>query len=108
MSLLAPDFVFRPIATFTDSQERGLDEYRRFMVDWWETWADDANWRLDTVRAYGEAVVALLRFSGHARASGVETTGGLFEVFRFRAGQIVRLEDFTDRSDALRAAGVAE
>jgi hypothetical protein len=29
MSLLAPDFVHRPIATFTDSQERGVDAFRR-------------------------------------------------------------------------------
>jgi ketosteroid isomerase-like protein len=31
LSLLSPDIVFRPIATFTDSQERqGLDAMRRF------------------------------------------------------------------------------
>jgi ketosteroid isomerase-like protein len=104
MSLLAPDFVHRPIATFTDSQERGVDEFRRFLVDWWDTWGEDANWRLDTVRAYGEALVALCRFSGHARASGAEMTGGMFEVFRFREGRIRQIEDFTNSPDAMAAA----
>ena len=102
--LLALDFVYRPIATFTDSQERGVDEFRGFMVDWWDTWAEDANWQPDTVRAYGEAVVALLRFSGHARASGAEMTGGLFEVFRFQDGRIRQIEDFTNSPDAIAAA----
>jgi ketosteroid isomerase-like protein len=104
MSLLAPDFVHRPIATFTDSHERGVDEFRRFLIDWWDTWAEDANWRLDTVRVYGEAVVALFRFSGRARASGAETTGGMFDVFRFRDGRIRQIEDFTNSSDAIAAA----
>jgi ketosteroid isomerase-like protein len=105
VGLLAPDFVYRPIATFPDSQERrGGDEFRRFMSDWWGVWAEGANWQLDTVRVYGDAVVALLHFSGRARASGVETVGGVFEVFRFGDGRIRQIEDFTNSADAIAAA----
>ncbi len=72
--------------------------------------------RVELVRRFGEAwrqrdsdaVLALLRFSGHARASGVEMTGGMFEVFRFQADQIARIEDFTDRAEALKAVGLEE
>jgi ketosteroid isomerase-like protein len=30
----------------------------------------------------------------------------MFEVFRFREGKIERIEDFTDRAEALKAAGL--
>jgi ketosteroid isomerase-like protein len=105
LGLVAPDVVYRPIQTFPDSQERrGVDEFRSFWVQWWDAWADDANWQLDTVRAHGDALVALLRFSGHARASGAETVGGVFEVLRFRDGRISQIEDFTNKEDAIAAA----
>jgi ketosteroid isomerase-like protein len=107
--LLAADFVYRPIRTFTDSQERrGPDEFRRFLLEWWDSWDESANWELKTIRAYGNAVVALFRFHGRARASGVETRGGLFQVFRFRAGEITQIEDFTDSREAIAAAGETE
>jgi ketosteroid isomerase-like protein len=107
--LLAPDCVYRPIATFTDSQvRRGPDEFRRFIVDWWEAWAEDASWQMDTARVYGDAVVALNRFGGRARASGVETVGGVFQVFRFQDGRIRQIEDFTDSADANAAAAAVD
>jgi ketosteroid isomerase-like protein len=109
LSVLSPDVVYRPIASFAEVEERrGHDGIRRFWEGFWEAWADDAVWRLDTTRVYGAAVVSLSRFSGHARASGAEVTGGVFQVFRFRAGRIAQIEDFTDRAAALEAAGLEE
>jgi ketosteroid isomerase-like protein len=104
-ALLSADFVYRPIATFADSQERrGPDQFERFMLDWWDLWQEGASWELETVRVYGDAVVALLRFSGRARTSGIETVGGVFQVFRFRDGLIRAIEDFTDSREAIAAA----
>ena len=109
LSFLAPDIVFRPVPTFTDSQERrGLDAMRRWMAEWSEVWADDHTTQAESIREYGDAVIALLRFTGHARASGVEVAGGTFEVFRFRDGKIASVEDFTDHAEALEAVGLAE
>ncbi len=109
LSFLAPDVVFRPVPTFTDSQERrGLDAMRRWMNEWSEVWADDHTTHAVSIREYGHAVIALLRFTGHARASGVEVAGGIFEVFRFRDGKIASVEDFTDRGEALKAVGLEE
>jgi ketosteroid isomerase-like protein len=107
--LLTADFVYRPIRTFTDSEERrGPVGFRSFLVEWWDSWDEGANWELKTIRVYGDAVVALWRFHGRARASGVETEGGVFQVFRFRDGQITRIEDFTDSQDAITAAERAD
>jgi ketosteroid isomerase-like protein len=106
-SFFSPDVVYRPVPTFTDSQERrGLDAMRRFMAEWHDAWADDYTTRAESIREYGGVVVALLRFRGHARASGVEIAGGIFEVCRFRDGKIASVEDFTDRAEALKAAGL--
>jgi ketosteroid isomerase-like protein len=107
--LLSPDIVFRPIPSFTDSQERrGLGGMRRFMEEWHDAWADDYTTQMESIQEHGDAVIALLRISGHARASGVEIRGGLFEVFHFRDGRIARIEDFTDRAEALKAVGREE
>ena len=103
--LFSSDVVYRPIAVFTEAEEcRGFDECRRFFEGFFEAWADDFRLSLDTIRLYGDAVVARCVFTGHARSSGVEISERIFEVSWFRDGQITRLEDFTDRNEAVRAA----
>jgi ketosteroid isomerase-like protein len=109
MSFYSPDIVYRPVPSFPDSQERqGLGAMRRWMEDWHDAWADDCTTQAESIREYGDVVIALLRFTGHARASGVEVAGGIFEVYRFREGKIASVEDFTDRAEALKAAGLEE
>ncbi len=107
LSFFSPDVVYRPVPTFTDSQERqGLGAMRRFIEEWHDAWADDYTTQAESIREYGDVVIALLKFTGHAKASGVEIEGGIFEVYRFRDGKIASVEDFTDRAEALRAAGL--
>ena len=109
LSFYSPDVVFRPVRTFTDSQERrGHRAMRRFMEEWYDAWADDYSTQVESIREYGDVVIALLRFTGHAKASGIEVAGGVFEVYRFRDGKIASVEDFTDRAEALKAAGREE
>jgi uncharacterized protein (TIGR02246 family) len=107
LSFFSSDVVYRPIPTFTDSLERrGRDAFRSFMQEFQAAWADDFLQTPETIRVYGDVLIALSRFTGHARASGIEVSGAVFQVFRFRGGQITRLEEFTDRAEALQAAGV--
>jgi ketosteroid isomerase-like protein len=109
MSFYSPDIVYRPVPSFPDSQERqGLGAMRRWMEEWHDAWADDYTTQAESIREYGDVVIALLRFTGHAKASGVEVAGGIFEVYRFRDGKIASVEDFTDRAEALKAAGLEE
>jgi ketosteroid isomerase-like protein len=63
---------------------------------------------LDTVRVYGDTVIARCVFTGHARASDAEIAARMFVVYFFQNGLITRCEDFGDREEALKAAGVAE
>ena len=55
-SVLSPDVVYRPIASLRNEVCRGQDAFRRFWDGCGEVWADDAVWRLETVRVYGDAV----------------------------------------------------
>jgi ketosteroid isomerase-like protein len=102
----APDLVYRPIGEWAESAEcRGLDEYRRFLERFREAWADLT---IDEIsfHDYGDAVSVRVEFSGHARASGVPITAKVFSVNWLRDGLIVRIEDYTDRDDVLKAVGV--
>jgi ketosteroid isomerase-like protein len=106
---LSADVVYRPISSFTDSRERrGGDDLIRFYEEFLEAWADDFVMTLDTVRVYGDTVIARCVFSGHARASGAEIADRMFVVYFFQNGLIIRCEDFADHEEALNAAGVAE
>ena len=106
LSVVAPDVVYRPIVTWPEPHERrGCDEVRRFFIhDSQDAWTDDFTSKAETIREYGNAVIALFRFTGHARASGIQIGGGVFRVYSFRDGQIVQIEDFTDRVEARAAA----
>lgn len=55
----------------------------------------------------GSRLVVPLRLGGTARHTGIDMEFDLFHVIEFRDGQVVRLEPFVDRGEALRAAGLA-
>ena len=102
------DVVYRPIAIWADSQEcLGPDELRRFHENIAEMFA---GLKVDneSYRDYGEAVSVRVEFSGTARASGVPITGKVFAVYWLRDALIVRIEDYTDRVDVLKAMGLEE
>jgi len=101
--LLSPDLVYRPPAEWPENEEcRGIEEYRRFFEKWLEPWADDFT-AVTEVRDYGDALISRIEFSGHARGSGLEVSGRVFEVYRLRDGLVCRIEDYLDRAEALKA-----
>ena len=105
--LHSPDHVYRPLAEFTESEEyRGIDGLRRFGESFMEAWADDFTINATSLRDYGDAVITRIEFRGHARASGIEISERMFEVFWLRDGLIIRTEDYTDRAEALKAVGL--
>jgi uncharacterized protein (TIGR02246 family) len=109
LSLFTHDCVYQPIARNPDSEERrGRDALRGFMEEFWQAWDDDFVGDLDSIRVYGDAVIARVRFNGHARRSGVAIDERLFEVFWLRDGLIARVQDFVHRDEALKAVGLEE
>jgi ketosteroid isomerase-like protein len=56
----------------------------------------------------GDHVVVTVHESGRGRGSGIEIDGRYFNVLTVRNGKIVRKVEFTQRSEALEAAGLSE
>jgi ketosteroid isomerase-like protein len=60
------------------------------------------------LRDLGESVLTLGHMDLTARATGIEFSQELGEVFDLRAGRIVRIRDFLTHAEAIRAAGLRE
>jgi ketosteroid isomerase-like protein len=109
LEVLAEDVVYRPIREITDAGEyRGRKQVRRYMEGFFtEVW-DEISITNASYRDLDDKVIVRIEFVGRGRASAIETSGRTFSVFTVRDGQIVRWEDFTDRQEALDAAGLRE
>jgi ketosteroid isomerase-like protein len=86
---------------------RGLDEIRAFLTAWAGSWAE---WHFDVqdVRAASDGrVYAAIHEWGIGAGSGVGVDQYRYSVLTIRDGLIVRLQMFSDRSDALGIAGLA-
>ncbi len=75
--------------------------------EWLSPWED---WRCEAEEfiAEGEFVVALCRYTGRGKESGVAVDSRGAHLWTMRAGKAVRLEVFSSRSKALEAAGLSE
>jgi anthranilate synthase/aminodeoxychorismate synthase-like glutamine amidotransferase len=110
LELLADDVVYRPIAEIADGREcHGREAFRAYMEEFFYggDWGDVA-FAHTSYREHGDKVIARVAMTGQGRASGAEVQGRFFSVSTVRDGRIVELEDFTDRSEALAAAGLSK
>ena len=107
--LVAPDIEFvSPLTRFRGRPYRGYDDARDWMRDireQFETW----EYTLDELREAGEAVLALGHVHLKGRGSGVVLEQDGAWLARFAAdGRVRRMQVFTDRDEALEAAGLHE
>ena len=56
----------------------------------------------------GDSVVVTVLLRGRGRGSGVEIDARFYDVYTLRDGKIIRMDQFTERGQALEAAGLAE
>jgi ketosteroid isomerase-like protein len=56
----------------------------------------------------GDSVVVTVRLRGRGRGSGVEIDARFYDVSTLRDGKIIRMDQFTERSQALEAAAPGE
>ena len=86
---------------------RGHDGARNIWgQDRGEAWERLIN-RPQEFRDLGESVLVLGRIDLTARATGIEFSQEVGEVFDLRAGKIVRIRDFLTHAEALEAVGVS-
>jgi uncharacterized protein len=88
---------------------RGRDEVMRRLEEFLEAW-DDLAVTVEELIDAGDRVVALVRYSGQGRGSGIEI-GGVStdaQVWTLRDGKALRVELYGGTADALEAAGLSE
>ena len=96
-----PDIVWNPTE---EAAAQGHDAVRASLVRWKGEW-DDYAMLPEGFEEIGDRVVAAVRVRGRGRGSGVEVDARFYDVFTVREGKIVRMDQFTQRSEALEAAG---
>jgi len=90
-----------------DPVTHGHDGYEwvwRQMIDSFEDFRAEPQELLDM----GDMLLATTQYVGHGSGSGVPVSIPLFQLFRLRKGLVVWQQDFSDRSEALEAAGLRE
>lgn len=86
---------------------RGQDEIIEYFRRWLDSW-NDFRWEVEEVIDAGDQVVNAVLLSGHADASGVEISQRIFYVTELRNLNVVRVREFLERGEALKAVGLSE
>ena len=99
-----PGVVWNPVE---ESTAQGHDAVRASTARWKSEW-DDCELIPEEMVDMGDRVVATVRYRVRGRASGIEVEARCYDVFTLRDGKIVRMDQFTDQSDALEAVGLSK
>jgi ketosteroid isomerase-like protein len=86
---------------------RGLEAIRGYFAQWTGMF-ESIDLRDDELIDAGDKVFAWIRISGHGAASGASVEMEQAQVWTFREGKVVRVEEYFDRAEALQAAGLSE
>jgi ketosteroid isomerase-like protein len=96
-----PGIVWNPIEELA---AQGHDAVRASLARWKAEW-DDYKLMPEEFVDMGDCVVVTVRLRGRGRGSGVEIDARFYDLYALREGKIVRMDQFTERSEALEASG---
>jgi ketosteroid isomerase-like protein len=86
----------------------GRAALRAYIQDWIDTFDEFRIEPVELIDFDDDQVVAVMRFGGRAKLSGLETDSTMGVVFTIRQGLIARGREYTTRGEALEAAGLRE
>jgi ketosteroid isomerase-like protein len=104
LSLIDPECEIRDPGR-TGGTFRGHEGLLRFLEEWMEIW-DSYRVEVEEYRETDELIVALLMQTGRGTGSGIEVRQPMTQLLWVRDGKVAGLEIYTDRAEALRAAGL--
>jgi ketosteroid isomerase-like protein len=99
-----PDIVWNPVE---ESSTQGPEAVRASTERWKSEW-DDYELIPEGFVDMGDRVIATVRLRARGRGSGVEVDARLYDVYTLRDRKIVRMDQFTEQTEALEAAGLRE
>lgn len=86
----------------------GKEAVRAYVQEWLDMFDDCKIEPVELIDAGGDKVIAVLRSSGRAKLSGVETDVTYAVVHTIRDGKIARGREYMTRAEALEGAGLSE
>ena len=108
--ITAPDLVW-DMSNFHGWPEQrtyeGAEEVQGFLSAWegaWDEWELEA----DAFHDAGDKVVAMMSQRGRSKAVGMPVEMSFAQVWTLRDGKQVRMDMYSDRDEALEAAGLRE
>jgi ketosteroid isomerase-like protein len=108
--IASPEFVW-DMSNFHGWPEQqayeGAEGAQSFLDNWIGAW-DDWELEVDALHDAGDKVVALVRQHGRSKAAGMPVEMSFAQVWTFRDGKQTRMEMYSDREEALEAAGLSE
>jgi uncharacterized protein len=99
-----PGIVWNPIE---ELPTQGHAAVRASLAHWKAEWDDYKVMPEEFVDA-GDRVVVTVRLGGRGRGSGVEIEARFYDVYTLSDGKIVRMDQFTERSEALEVVGLSD
>ena len=99
-----PEIVWNPAE---EAPMRGLDAVRTYLGRWERDWEELETTPEEFIDA-GDQIVAIVHFRGRGRVSGIKVDARTYAVYTLRERKMTGMEEFTERSEALKAAGLSE
>jgi uncharacterized protein len=104
LAILDPDIVYR---SAQEAPVQGREAVRAAWERWEASW-DEVEMTSEEIIDAGDRQLQVILFRGRGRGSGVKVEARFYEVYTVRDGRTVRWEEFSDRAEALEAAGLSE
>jgi uncharacterized protein len=99
-----PEIVWNPIEeTPTQGHDAVRENLRRWEADW-----EDLRTVPEEFLDAGERVVVTVHLAGRGRGSGIDVDVRLYQVWTIHDGKAVRMDEFSERAEALEAVGLSE
>jgi ketosteroid isomerase-like protein len=106
-----PEVEYRPSAELMPPDLEpvfyGHDGYRNLWRRWFDAF-EDMRFDPEEILVFGDRFLVVARQGGHGSGSGVAMSKQVFQLFNVSQGLSISQEDFTDRDQALDAAGLEE
>ena len=103
-AIFDPGVVLNPT---DEAPSYGFDAMRSDMERWASAFEELAVTFEEIIDA-GDQVVVVAHHEGRGRKSGVKVDTRFYEVYTVREGKVSRVDEFTERAEALKAAGLPE
>ena len=102
--------IFDPQVVMNPSDEGPSYGFDAMRSDY-ERWAsvfEELSVTIEEIIDAGDQVVVVAHHEGRGRKSGVKVDTRFYEVYTVREGKVSRVDEFTERAEALKAAGLPE